>query len=74
MKPLYGISEVGNYLFFTYYGHHIKKLGMEQFIYNSCLLYNLAFLGNVDLETDNTLFLVGSQFAIKEKRESEKHV
>lgn len=68
MKCLHSILEARNHLFATYHGHHINKLDIKQFIYDSCLLYNPVSLGIVRLQTDHTLFLAESKFAAKEEK------
>lgn len=75
MKPLYNVLEVGNYKFTTYYCYHMEKLGMKQSIYDTYLLENFVSWSIIPLQIDNLLFLVESQFVIKEEeRIQETHL
>jgi hypothetical protein len=63
VKPLYGVPEAGNHWFSTYHSHHIKKLSMEQSMYDPCLLYTTRPFGIIGLQTNDTLFIGDVQFA-----------
>jgi hypothetical protein len=73
IKPLYGVPEAGNHWFNTYHSHHIKKLQMNQSTYDPCLLYtgNTGF-GIIGIQTDDTLILANTAFAIDEDKELKK--
>lgn len=74
-KPLHSVLKAQNYWFATYHSHHIKKLDMEQSIYNSYLLHDFSSFGIVSLEINYTLFLTGTQFITeKEKTIQETHL
>ena len=66
LKPLYGVPEAGNHWFKTYHTHHVKELGIEQSTYDPCLLHCKEPFGLVGLQTDDTLFLADSAFAMRE--------
>jgi hypothetical protein len=62
IKSQYKVSEANNHWFKTYHDHHIDKLNMISFTYDSCLLY-IIILIQIDLrimsmQTDDTLILV----------------
>jgi hypothetical protein len=60
IKSLYEVFEADNHWFKTYHDHHIDKLEMTQFIYDSCLLYIIdrICMKIVDMQIDDTLILV----------------
>jgi hypothetical protein len=72
VRPLYGIPEAGNHWYRTYHGHHTKKLGMETSTYDPCLLHcsnpDRGF-GIVGMQTDDTLIVADSAFAVREEEE-----
>src|SRR5438045_391132 len=72
VKPLYGVPEAGNHWFSTYHSHHIKELSMEQSTYDPCLLFSNKPFGVVGLQTDDTLFVGDSDFAIQEQVQLQK--
>jgi hypothetical protein len=49
VKPLYGVPEAGNHWFKTYHTHHTVELGIEQSIYDPCLVYQKAPFGVVGI-------------------------
>ena len=68
IKSFYGISEAETHWFNTYHKHHTEKLAMQQFTYDSCLLYTNLSKGNkdfeiVELQIDDTLILKNQTFA-----------
>ncbi len=69
IKFLYEVSEIDDHWFKTYHDHHIDKLDMIQFTYDSCLLYiiNRTCINIVSMQTDDTLILIDQYFAVVEK-------
>jgi hypothetical protein len=65
VRPLYGISKVGNYWFKIYYNYYIKELNISQSTYNPCLFHlnNPINFKIVGLQTNDTLLLTNSVFA-----------
>ena len=66
IKSLYEIPETETHWFNTYHKHHTEKLVMQQFTYDSCLLYT-SNKGKgfeiVELQIDDTLILENEIFA-----------
>ncbi len=68
IKSLYDVSKANNHWFKTYYDHHIYKLSMIQFTYDSCLLYiNHICMSIMNMQTDDTFILIDQSFAVVEK-------
>jgi hypothetical protein len=69
IKSLYDVSKADNHWFKTYHDHHIDKLDMIQFTYDSCLLYiiNRICMSIVSMQTDDILILIDQSFAVVEK-------
>jgi hypothetical protein len=70
IKSLYDVSKANNHWFKTYHDHHIDKLKMIQFIYDSCLLYIIVIsyidISIVSMQTNDTRILVDQSFAAVE--------
>ncbi len=68
IKFLYDVSKADNHWFKTYHNHHIDKLKMTQFTYDSCLLYIINHICTkiMSMQTDDTLILVDQSFAVVE--------
>jgi hypothetical protein len=70
IKSLYDVSKTDNYWFKTYHDHHIDKLNMTQFTYDSCLLYISIFdqidMSIMSMQIDDTLILTDQSFAVVE--------
>ncbi len=69
IKSLYDVWKADNHSFKTYHNHHMNKLKIIQFTYNSCLLYIIdnICMSIVNMQTDNTLILTDQLFAVVEK-------
>ncbi len=75
IKSLYDVSKADNHWFKTYHDHHIDKLSMTQFTYDSCLRYIITkdtiishiCMSVVSMQTDDTLISIDQSFAIAEK-------
>ncbi len=71
IKSLYDVSKADNHWFKTYHDHHIDKLRMIQFTYDSCLLYIIVIshidIRIVSMQTDDILILADQSFAVVEK-------
>ncbi len=69
IKSLYDVSKADNHWFKTYHDHHIDKLDMIQFTYDSCLLYIIdrICIEIVSMQTNDTLILADQSFAVVEK-------
>ncbi len=69
IKSLYEVSEADNHWFKIYHDHHIDKLSMIQFTYDSCLLYiiNHICMRIVSMQTDDTFILIDQSFAVVEE-------
>ncbi len=69
IKILYDVSKADNHWFKTYHDHHIDKLSMTQFTYDSCLLYIINHICTkiMCMQTDDILTLVDQSFAVVEK-------
>ena len=69
IKPLYEVPEAGTHWFNTYHKHHTEKLVMQQFTYDSCLLY-ISNKGKnfeiVELQIDDILIFENEIFANSE--------
>lgn len=77
LKPLYGVPESGNHWYGTYHTHHTDKLGMVVSTFDPCLLFhgspdNLTSFAVLGLQTDDTCFAAGAEFASKEEEELKK--
>jgi hypothetical protein len=70
IKSLYDVSKANNHWFKTYHDHHIDKLRMTQFTYNSCLLYIVdhIYMSIMNMQTDDTFILTDQSFAVVEKK------
>jgi hypothetical protein len=70
IKSSYDVSKADNRWFKTYHDHHIDKLEMIQFIYDSCLLYIIdrICISIVDMQIDDTLILADQSFAAVENK------
>jgi len=74
LKPLYGIPEAGNHWFNTYHRYHTDDLRLTQSTFDPCLLFTDSPVGFaiIRLQTDDTLFLTDTKFAIHEEKELQK--
>ena len=74
LKPLYGIPEAGNHWFNTYHRYHTDDLGLTQSTFDPCLLFADSPVGFAifRLQTDDTLFLADTKFAIHEEKGLQK--
>jgi hypothetical protein len=74
LKPLYGIPEAGNHWFNTYHQYHTHDLKLTQSTYDPCLLFADSDVGFAifGLQTDDTLFLADTKFAIHEEKGLQK--
>jgi hypothetical protein len=72
VKPLYGVLEVGNHWFRTYYTHYTAELGMDQSTFDPCLVYRKEPFGVVGIQTDDTLFTGDIEFAALEAEKIKK--
>jgi len=74
LKPLYGIPEAGNHWFNTYHRYHTDDLGLTQSTFDPCLLFADSPVGFAifGLQTDDTLFLADTKFAIHEEKGLQK--
>ncbi len=68
IKSLYDVFKTDNHWFKTYHDHHIDKLNITQFTYDSCLLYNIDHIciSIVSMQTDDTFILADQSFAVIE--------
>ena len=72
VKPLYGLTEAGNYWFATYLNYHKEKLGIEMSPYDTCLLITKdgdENFGIAAFQTDDTLNVEMKGFMKKEETE-----
>jgi hypothetical protein len=51
-RPLYGIPKARNHWYQTSLEHHLKKLGMKQSTYDSCLIDSKEPFGFICLQGD----------------------
>ncbi len=68
IKSLYDVSKTDNHWFKIYHDHHIDKLSMIQFTYDSCLLYILNHICTkiMSMQTDDIFILTDQSFAVVE--------
>ncbi len=68
IKSLYDVSKANNHWFKTYHDHHIDKLKMTQFTYDSCLLYIIdrICMRIMNMQTDDIFILTDQSSAIIE--------
>ena len=67
--PLYEIAESDIHWFQTYHKHHVEKLEMTPFIFDTCLLFNDNMTTIVDLQIDDSLIVDIIEFMNMKSRE-----
>lgn len=68
IKPLYGVSEVGNHWFATCHTYYENKLEMKESTYDFCLFYTFDLFGIVGIQTDDILIFVDDNFAYNKEK------